>query len=263
MKNTIFKNILKAIGIMGYFIVLNFAYARMNTERLMNDIEVFAGIFLVLGIIFLERAYKKDDGKTAFSGIELLCLSMHSLSINHIITFYQYDFRLYLLTSSYIFAIYYVLKSIVIYTKEKRKYLKNLSDISEIVKEEPIKKEAKKRRKARNIKNNEEEKVENISNNKQENIQEESKEKSKKKIKEEEQEVKKEAKGKTTKKQTKKKEVKEEEKNKIEKEDNKGEKSKNKKANVTKKEGKEDNKEKQADNKKKSKKKKKEVVNND
>ena len=147
----IFKNLLKAIGIMCYFIILNFAYTRMNLDRLINDIEVFSGIFLVLGLVFLERAYKNDDGKIAISGIELLCLSMHSLSINHVITFYKYDFRLYLLTSSYIFAIYYVLKSIVIYTKEKHKYLKKLSDISEIVKKEQIKKEAKKRRKNNKI----------------------------------------------------------------------------------------------------------------
>ena len=154
--NTIFKNLLKAIGVMIYFIVLNFAYTRMNTDRLMNDIEVFAGIFLVLGLVMLERAYKKDSGNIALSGIEFLCLSMHSLSIKHVITFYQYDFRFYLLTSSYVFAIYYVLKSIILYTREKRQYLKNLSDISEIVKEEPIKKEAKKRRKVKSVKQKEE-----------------------------------------------------------------------------------------------------------
>ena len=147
----IFKNLLKAIGIMCYFIILNFAYTRMNTDRLINDIEVFSGIFLVIGLVMLEIAYKKDSGKSAISGIELLVLSMHSLSINHIITFYKYDFRFYLLVSSYVFAIYYVLKSVIIYTKEKREYLKSLSDISEIVKEEPVKKEAKKRRKTKKL----------------------------------------------------------------------------------------------------------------
>ena len=147
----IFKNLLKAIGIMCYFIILNFAYTRMNTDRLINDIEVFSGIFLVIGLVMLEIAYKKDSGKSAISGIELLVLSMHSLSINHIITFYKYDFRFYLLVSSYVFAIYYVLKSVIIYTKEKREYLKSLSDISEIVKEEPVKKEAKKRRKTKKV----------------------------------------------------------------------------------------------------------------
>ena len=162
----IFKNLLKAIGIMCYFIILNFAYTRMNTDRLINDIEVFSGIFLVIGLVMLrsarllmlEIAYKKDSGKSAISGIELLVLSMHSLSINHIITFYKYDFRFYLLVSSYVFAIYYVLKSVIIYTKEKREYLKSLSDISEIVKEEPVKKEAKKRRKTKKVvKTNEDE----------------------------------------------------------------------------------------------------------
>ena len=130
---TIFKNLLRAIVIMCYFIVLNFAYTRMNLERLVGDIKVFSSMLLILGLLALEKSYKDDNGKEALTGIELLCLSLHSLSIMHIITRYQYDFRLYLLTSSYIIAIYYVLKSIVIDTKDKRNRLKELSDISEIV----------------------------------------------------------------------------------------------------------------------------------
>ena len=94
----------------------------------------------------LEKAYKKDSGKDAISAIELLFLSIHSLSIMHVVTVFKYDFRYYLLTSSYIFSAYYILKSIILYTKEKKQYLDSLSDISEIVKkDEPIKKEAKKK----------------------------------------------------------------------------------------------------------------------
>ena len=142
----IFKNLLSAIGVMLYFIVLNFAYTRMDLQRLVQDIEVFAGVLLVLGIGLLEKAYKTDKGEIALNGIELMALSLHSLSIMHVITLFKYDFRLYLLTSSYIISIYYVFKSIVIYTKDRKEYLKELSDISEIVKEdEPVKKEAKKR----------------------------------------------------------------------------------------------------------------------
>lgn len=141
-----FKNLLKAAGIMLYFIVLNLAYFNMKQERLVGDIEVFAGSFLIAGIVFLEKAYKKDDNGIAITGIEFLVLSLHSLSIMHVITLFKYDFRLYLLTSSYLFSIYYVLKAIVLYTKGRKKYLNSLSDISEIVKkDEPVKKEAKKR----------------------------------------------------------------------------------------------------------------------
>ena len=142
----IFNQLLAAICIMLYFVILNLAYVNMREERLIGDIKVFAGAFLVVGIVMLEKAYRKEIGKYVVIGIELLVLSLHTLSIMHIITLLEYDFRLYLLTSSYIFSIYYVLKSIVIYVRERRIYLRGLSDISEIIKkEEPTKKEATKK----------------------------------------------------------------------------------------------------------------------
>ncbi len=79
------------------------------------------------------------------TGIELLVLAIHSLFVYHIITKYKFDFKTYLLTSSGMFIIYYLLKSTIIYTRARIKYLKSLSDISEIVKDKPIIKEAKKR----------------------------------------------------------------------------------------------------------------------
>ena len=155
----IVHNLLRTIAIMAYFIILNLAYTNMAQERLIGDIKVFATFFMALGIFILEKAYKKDSGQTAITAIEVLCLSIHSLSIMHIITFYKYDFRLYLLTSSYVIGIYYVLKSIIIYTRARKEYLSSLSDISEIVKkEEPVKKESKKRTYKEEIKQEQEEK---------------------------------------------------------------------------------------------------------
>lgn len=147
MLKKMFENLLRAIGIMVYFVVLNLAYSSMKQERLIGDIEVFAGAFLVIGIFLLEKAYKKEDnGTIIISAIECFILSLHSLSIMHVITLFGYEFQYYLLTSSYIFALYYVLKVTIMYTKGKHEYLKSLSDISEIVKkEEPVKKEAQKR----------------------------------------------------------------------------------------------------------------------
>ena len=142
------KNLSRALCIIIYFIILFFAYTRMNLDRLAQDIQVFSGAFLILGILALEKAYKKDSGEEAITGIELLALSIYSLSIMHMITLLKYDFKSYMLISSGIVVIYYVLKVIIIYTKDKKEYLKGLSDISKIVKEdEPIKKEAKKRNK--------------------------------------------------------------------------------------------------------------------
>lgn len=142
----LFINLLKAIGIMIYFVILNLAYVNVETKILAQCIESFAGIFLIAGLIALEVAYKKDSGTIAITGIELLVISFFTLSAIHISTLMKYNFRFYVLTFSYIFSTYYVLKCIIIYTKERRKYLESLSDISDIVKEDkPIVKKAKKR----------------------------------------------------------------------------------------------------------------------
>ena len=96
------------------------------------------------------------------------------------IAIYEFDFRTYLLTSAFVFAIYYILKSIIIYTRARIKYLKTLSDISEIVKDEPVVKEAKKR------KDEEDEftdKTEEMQSRKEENIEEKTTDGVKKKTK--------------------------------------------------------------------------------
>lgn len=142
----VFMTLLKAVGIMFYFIVLNLAYSAIKQERLIKDIEIFAGAFLISGILLLEDAYKKDNGKLAISAIETLCLALHSLSIMHIIALFKYDFKSYLTVSSFTISFYYILKSFVLYTKEKKAYLNNFNDIADIVKkEEPQVKEAKKK----------------------------------------------------------------------------------------------------------------------
>ena len=150
----IFLNLIIAIVIMGYFAILNYSYDKINQDNLVNIIEICSGVLLLISLILLEVSYKKDSGTLAITAIEFLVLTFHSLLIIHIITRYEYQFQFYILTSSYTIATYYVLKSIVLYTKGRREYLKGLSDISEIVKkEEPVKKEAKKQNPSEEEKN--------------------------------------------------------------------------------------------------------------
>lgn len=155
------KDIIIAICLVMYVLILALAYTRISIDRLSKDIEVFAGVFLVLGLLGLEKAYKSDEGKTAITAIEFLVMSFYSLSIMHIIALIKCDFINYMFISAGIIGVYYLIKEIIVFTKQKKEDLKNLSDISEIVKkDEPIKKEAKKR--------NKEDKIE-IKNNNLEN----------------------------------------------------------------------------------------------
>ena len=123
----ILKNLLVAISIISYFMILVLANTRMSIERLANDIKVFAGAFLVVAILVLEKAYKKDSGKTAITSIELLVLAFHSLSIVHMVNIFKCDFHFYLIISSTLVVAYYIIKGIVIYTKDRKEYLKGLS----------------------------------------------------------------------------------------------------------------------------------------
>lgn len=144
----LFNNIVIALIIMIYFIFINLGSINIEPNIFWIDIKVFSMIILGISIIIFEKAYKKDSDDLAIYGIEVLILACHTLSINHVTNIYNLDFKYYILTSSYFFAIYYVLKDILIYTKENRKRLESLSDISDIVKKEkPSKKEAKKKAK--------------------------------------------------------------------------------------------------------------------
>lgn len=187
----IYLNILKAIIFMTYFLTLNLAYENVRTEYMEIGIKVFTMIFLFIGIYIIEKSYKKDDGDLAIQGIEVLILAIYTLTTEHITNKYNFNFKSYSLVASYLYASYFILRSIFIYTKSRRELVEEFSDIREIVKkEEPIKKEAVKKSEKivdKKEKNNKEE------NNKIENSKEENK-KSKKENKEQKERASKEEK---------------------------------------------------------------------
>ena len=143
----VYENILIAVAIMIYFILINFTYLRIDEEILSIVLKIFSGIILILSLILIEIAYKRDSGKIAINGLELLVLAGYTLSITHVVQVAQVSFTDYILISSYSFSTYYLLKAVIVFTKERREYLKSFNDIHEIVKNEPIKKEAKKKNK--------------------------------------------------------------------------------------------------------------------
>lgn len=154
----IYLNVLKAIIVVLYFFVLNLAYENVNSEYLEMGIKIFTMIFLFIAIYIFEKAYKKDDEKLALQGIEILVLATYTLTTEHITNKFDFNFKSYSLVASYIFAIYFILKSIIVYTKGRKEIASNLSDIREIVKkDEPVKKEATRKNKEENVNNKEKE----------------------------------------------------------------------------------------------------------
>lgn len=150
IRKKIFKNLIIAIAMMIYFIIINFSYIRVDENLLLHGIKIASLVILFISIVTFEIAYNKDSGSIAINGIEVLVLAIHTLTIRIVVNKFKIDFDKYVLYSTYTFAIYYVLKSMIIYTIEKKKYLDSLSDIHEIVNNEPVKKEAKRRKNEEN-----------------------------------------------------------------------------------------------------------------
>lgn len=142
----IFECIIISVAIMLYFILINFSYYRINENNLIVGLKTLSMVVLLLSIIIFEIAYKKDSGKLAILGIEILVLASHTLSIMQVVQISKIEFTTYILISSFIFVIYYILKAIILHTIDKKKYLNSLSDIKDIVNNQPIKKEATKRK---------------------------------------------------------------------------------------------------------------------
>lgn len=129
----IFKEMGMAILIFLYFLLLNLGYVKLEKEVFNEDLHNFAGILIVSTVIVFEIAYKKDNGEIALHGVELLVLSVITLFMPYIYFYRGIAVKfLYSFSSMYI-AIYYAIKSLIVYEKEIRKYKDSLSDVKEIV----------------------------------------------------------------------------------------------------------------------------------
>ena len=99
----IYLNVLKAVIIVLYFLILNLAYENINIRYLQAGIKIFTMLFLFISIYIFEKAYKKDDEKLAIHGIEILILSTYTLTTEHITNRFNFNFKSYSLVASYVY----------------------------------------------------------------------------------------------------------------------------------------------------------------
>lgn len=143
-KNNLLICLIYAIIIESYFISLHIINTLMSINNFNSYLKAIYMILIIIAIIMLEVAYKKEKKSIMVVGIELIFIALHTLLIEKIL---KDSKQLNILISSTVWPTYYCLKSTIIYTIENRRRLKQISDISEIVKEEkPVKKVAKKRK---------------------------------------------------------------------------------------------------------------------
>lgn len=143
----IFTNLTFALITIIYFIFFSTQYAKLDTSILIKYINASSMFFLGISIIMMEIAYKKSDGLIFLNGIEFLAMGVFILLTQHMSKVFNCSIQVYTLAGANFFAVYYILKSAILYTKNQQDKLEALSDIKDIVKDEPVKKATKRRNK--------------------------------------------------------------------------------------------------------------------
>lgn len=117
--------------VMLYFIFLILGFYNIEQSVYQTDLKVFSMCILLIAIILLESAYKKDSGKLAMFGIETIVIAIITLGLIYINIMFSAMYINIILIISYVLAIYYVLKSIILYIRGRKKYF--VDDIKEII----------------------------------------------------------------------------------------------------------------------------------
>ncbi len=130
----LFENIIIAIIAMIYFYLINLGSSNIETNVFIVDLKVFSVALIIFTIILFEYSYKKDDGNICIHGLEVLVLSIITLFFVYGYILYFDQFNIMVATTAFVFAIYYLVKCIILYVKMRKNYLKNLNDINEIIK---------------------------------------------------------------------------------------------------------------------------------
>lgn len=143
----ILTNVVYLVLMIIYFICFNTQVVTLDQAILVRYIDISSMTFLLIAIVMFEVGYRNDKSKIFINGVEFLVLAISALLIKHIPKTLGYTMKQYTEAVTYAFIAYYILKSVLMYTKLKHDELKKLSDIKEIVKEEPIKKATKRKNK--------------------------------------------------------------------------------------------------------------------
>lgn len=133
IKRKVIPNIIIALSLILFYIFIELGYKNIETINYVLDLKVFSGIFLITSIYLFEKSYKLDEFKKMVFGIEMLIVSIFNLSLIYVYYAYSRSYESIVFIFALIIGIYYFIKSITIFLKNKKEYFFEKSDIKKIV----------------------------------------------------------------------------------------------------------------------------------
>ena len=133
IKTNIFHSLVAAVIILAYLAAINVLYYTFEQNVFEYYMKYFALGIIIVTVLELELAYRKDSKKLWLIGVELLACGILSLYIPYI----------YIHTTAYLrncvmilpagLLIYYAFKSMIIFKQNQFKHRNNLSDVKELL----------------------------------------------------------------------------------------------------------------------------------
>ena len=110
ISNIILRNTISLVLIEIVLIFMHLGYKNLDLKVFVTDLRVFAFLTLFLSLYMLEKAYRKDSGIMAITGIEVLVLAIITLVLPN--AYYAFEHKLVNLDFIVMlgFCIYYLIK---------------------------------------------------------------------------------------------------------------------------------------------------------
>ena len=136
IKTNIFHNLIAAVIILAYLAAINVIYYTFKQNDFEYYMKYFALGIIVVTVIDLELAYRKDSKKLWLIGVELLACGILSLYIPYIYLHTTAYLRNCVMLLPAVLLIYYAFKSMIIFKQNQFKHRNNLSDVKELLNDE-------------------------------------------------------------------------------------------------------------------------------
>ena len=136
IKTKIFHTLLAAVIILAYLVAINLMYYKFEHAIFEQYMKYFALGIILVTVIEIEIAYRKDSKMLALIGVELFLCAVLSLYIPYIYLHTTVYLRSCVMILPAVLLIYYSFKSIIIFKQNQIKYRSNLSDIKDLLKDD-------------------------------------------------------------------------------------------------------------------------------
>lgn len=117
----ILTNIMVAITIVVYFALLILGKQKIPTIEYINDLKTFIIFEVVIAIVLFEKAYKQDNSYLMIHGIEVTILGSATVWILDLFSKQNEAINMYMIITMSVFVLYYLVKSLVIVLRNKKR----------------------------------------------------------------------------------------------------------------------------------------------